>query len=61
MSDKVTEEIKRFISNPEIIEEHCALLVVGLRKGDDIKKVMQHVLGSAILRYLKIPITPGKS
>lgn len=61
MTDPLTASIKAFATDPEIVQEHLALLKVGHEKGDSAEVIMQHLLVSVLLRFYKIPLNPGQS
>lgn len=55
------QRIKDFANDPEVCMEHLALLKVGFDKGDKPEEIMKRILCSALLRFHRIPTTPGQS
>lgn len=55
------QRIRDFANDPDICMEHLALLKVGHEKGDPPVEIMKRILGSALLRFHRIPINPGQS
>lgn len=55
------QRIRDFASDPDICLEHLALLKVGHDKGDAPEEIMKRILASCLLRFHRIPTTPGQS